>query len=150
MEFRCCSIGGSAYADVVDESKREGEDGKDGWRTFAEMKSLLSGPDPFQDKPSSSSSMLASEQERDVIREFLTLLSVCHTVIPEIKDGKMVYQASSPDEAALVSGAELLGFKFHVSDLISRNVSDAQLCFRPASRSLSLWKSLVKLWSTRS
>lgn len=26
----------------------------------------------------------------------------------------MVYQASSPDEAALVSGAELLGYKFHV------------------------------------
>ncbi|RXW15132.1 hypothetical protein EST38_g10722 [Candolleomyces aberdarensis] len=113
MEFRCCSIGGSAYADVVDESKREGEDGQDGWRTFAEMKNLLSGPDPFQDKPSSSSSVSALEQERDVVREFLTLLSVCHTVIPEIKDGKMVYQASSPDEAALVAGAELLGFKFH-------------------------------------
>jgi len=41
------------------------------------------------------------------------LLAVCHTVIPEEKDGKMVYQASSPDEAALVSGAELLGYKFH-------------------------------------
>jgi phospholipid-transporting ATPase len=36
-------------------------------------------------------------------------------VIPEEKDGKMVYQASSPDEAALVSGAELLGHRFHVS-----------------------------------
>lgn len=45
----------------------------------------------------------------------LSLLSVCHTVIPEIKDGKMVYQASSPDEAALVSGAEMLGYRFHVS-----------------------------------
>jgi phospholipid-transporting ATPase len=46
----------------------------------------------------------------------LSLLSVCHTVIPEEKDGKMVYQASSPDEAALVSGAELLGYRFHVGD----------------------------------
>lgn len=27
----------------------------------------------------------------------------------------MIYQASSPDEAALVSGAELLGYQFHVS-----------------------------------
>jgi phospholipid-transporting ATPase len=47
----------------------------------------------------------------------LTLLSVCHTVIPEVKEGKMVYQASSPDEAALVSGAEMLGYRFHVSDI---------------------------------
>ena len=41
MEFRMCSIAGTAYADVVDDTKR-GEDGKsDGWRTFAEMKALL-------------------------------------------------------------------------------------------------------------
>lgn len=44
----------------------------------------------------------------------LSLLAVCHTVIPEEKDGNMTYQASSPDEAALVSGAELLGYKFHI------------------------------------
>lgn len=49
----------------------------------------------------------------------LTLLAVCHTVIPEEKDGTMVYQASSPDEAALVSGAEMLGYRFHVSSFIS-------------------------------
>ncbi|KAF5333928.1 hypothetical protein D9611_014982 [Ephemerocybe angulata] len=112
MEFKMCSIAGTAYADVVDESKRESEDGKDGWKTFAQMKTLLESANPFQDMPSTSSASLASEQEQDVVREFLTLLSVCHTVIPEIKNGKMVYQASSPDEAALVSGAELLGYKF--------------------------------------
>lgn len=49
------------------------------------------------------------------VDEFLTLLAVCHTVIPENRDGKMHYQASSPDEAALVAGAELLGYQFHVS-----------------------------------
>lgn len=114
MEFRMCSIAGTAYADVVDESKREGEDGKDGWRTFAEMASLLEAGNPFEEIPSSSTSF-GLEQEADVVREFLTLLAVCHTVIPEVKDGKMVYQASSPDEAALVSGAELLGYKFTVS-----------------------------------
>ena len=113
MEFRCCSIAGVAYADVVDESKRgEGEDGRDGWRTFAEMKSILEdGANPFVDVGTASS----ANKEREVINEFLTLLSVCHTVIPENKDGKMHYQASSPDEAALVAGAELLGYQFHVS-----------------------------------
>lgn len=47
----------------------------------------------------------------------LSLLSICHTVIPEEHDGKMVYQASSPDEAALVAGAEMLGYRFQVSPL---------------------------------
>ncbi|EIW54583.1 phospholipid-translocating P-type ATPase [Trametes versicolor FP-101664 SS1] len=54
------------------------------------------------------------ESEREVANEFLTLLAVCHTVIPEVRDGKMHYQASSPDEAALVAGAEILGYQFHM------------------------------------
>ncbi|KAF9453983.1 phospholipid-translocating P-type ATPase [Macrolepiota fuliginosa MF-IS2] len=112
MEFRCCSIGGVAYADVVDESKREGTDDRDGWKTFAEMKNLLNGAaNPFLDS-SSSNTMDYEAKQKETIVEFLTLLAVCHTVIPEIKNEKMVYQASSPDEAALVAGAELLGFQF--------------------------------------
>ena len=115
MEFRCCSIAGVAYADVVDESKR-GEDGKDGWRTFAEMKSILEGgANPFVDVTPQPG------DEREVINEFLTLLAVCHTVIPENRDGKMHYQASSPDEAALVAGAELLGYQFNVSQVSLQN-----------------------------
>lgn len=112
MEFRCCSIAGYAYADVVDETKRgEGEDGNDGWRTFAEMGTILDGTsNPFADAGNSAD----SHKEKEVLREFLTLLAVCHTVIPEVRDGKTVYQASSPDEAALVAGAELLGYQFHV------------------------------------
>lgn len=118
MEFRCCSIGGVAYADVVDETKREGEDGKDGWKTFDELRGLMNkGADPFQDASSSSMVAPAEMQRREVINEFLTLLAVCHTVIPEVRDGKTVFQASSPDEAALVAGAEVLAFQFHASRL---------------------------------
>ncbi|GAB9471416.1 Phospholipid-transporting atpase [Globisporangium polare] len=47
------------------------------------------------------------------IDEFLTILSVCHTVIPEAnKDGKIEYRASSPDEEALVKAAKCLGYNF--------------------------------------
>ncbi|KAF8639497.1 hypothetical protein AX17_001402 [Amanita inopinata Kibby_2008] len=114
MEFRCCSIGGVAYADVVDEAKREGEDGKDGWRTFDQLKSIMNaGINPFQDIPTGSTSGSQEMHQREAINEFLTLLAVCHTVIPEVRDGKMVFQASSPDEAALVAGAETLGYQFH-------------------------------------
>jgi phospholipid-transporting ATPase len=55
------------------------------------------------------------DREREVAREFMALLAVCHTVIPEVRDGKTHYQASSPDEAALVAGAEMVGYQFHVS-----------------------------------
>lgn len=122
MEFRCCSIGGVAYADVVDESKREGTDGRDGWKTFAEMKKLMKeSSNPFLDSSSSNAADDEAKQ-KETVTEFLTLLAVCHTVIPEIKNEKMVYQASSPDEAALVAGAELLDFQFHVRCHTSKNV----------------------------
>jgi phospholipid-transporting ATPase len=52
--------------------------------------------------------------------QFLMLLAVCHTVIPEMDEtgsGNIIYQASSPDEAALVEGAKSLGVIFHVSPM---------------------------------
>lgn len=48
----------------------------------------------------------------DHVDAFLTLLAVCHTVIPERDGDRVVFQASSPDEAALVAGAERLGYRF--------------------------------------
>ncbi len=46
------------------------------------------------------------------INDFLTLMAVCHTVIPEERDNGLFYNASSPDEKALVEGAALYGYKF--------------------------------------
>ncbi|KAI9609465.1 hypothetical protein H4Q26_007421 [Puccinia striiformis f. sp. tritici PST-130] len=92
MEFRQCSIAGVPYSDVVDEN-RKGE-------IF-----------PFTDLPQI---LGRNDDQGKITNEFLTLLATCHTVIPEEKDGKIIYQASSPDEAALVAGAELLNFKFKV------------------------------------
>uniref|UniRef100_A0A8C9VXV1 Phospholipid-transporting ATPase n=1 Tax=Scleropages formosus TaxID=113540 RepID=A0A8C9VXV1_SCLFO len=46
------------------------------------------------------------------ICEFLTMMAVCHTVVPERNEDQIVYQASSPDEGALVKGAKSLGFIF--------------------------------------
>ncbi|GAA5966757.1 hypothetical protein JCM3765_000939 [Sporobolomyces pararoseus] len=90
MEFRQCSIGGVPYADIVEEAKK-GE-----VFSFSDLRETLSN----------------RGQNSAIIEEFLTLLSTCHTVIPEMKDEKIVYQASSPDEAALVSGADVLGYTF--------------------------------------
>ncbi|CAL8071720.1 unnamed protein product [Orchesella dallaii] len=46
------------------------------------------------------------------IRDFLILLSVCHTVIPDYTNGDVIYHAASPDERALVNGARHLGYVF--------------------------------------
>ena len=91
MEFRKCSIGGICYGND-DES---GEDFNDKLLQENLHKGHVTAP---------------------VIKEFLNLLSVCHTVVPETvhEDGEtsIIYQASSPDEAALVKGAKMLGFVF--------------------------------------
>ncbi len=105
MEFKMASIGGYSYTDAIDESKQGtgeiGADGREigGQRTWHELRAVMDGTMP--DDGSSS-----------LIDEFLTLLSVCHTVIPERKGDKVIFQASSPDEAALVAGAETLGYQF--------------------------------------
>ncbi len=96
MIFRECSIAGVRYADNVDDA-RKGE-----IQDFTELRLNTSNADTGH-----------------LIIEFMTLLATCHTVIPENKQGKIVYQASSPDEGALVQGAEMLGYRFTVGLLTS-------------------------------
>jgi magnesium-transporting ATPase (P-type) len=39
---------------------------------------------------------------------------LCHTVMSEERNGKIIYQAQSPDENALVSASRSFGFAFQV------------------------------------
>ncbi|KAI1275654.1 hypothetical protein F5Y07DRAFT_369216 [Xylaria sp. FL0933] len=43
-------------------------------------------------------------------RDYILCLALCHTCLPEIKDGRLEYQSSSPDELALVQAARELGY----------------------------------------
>uniref|UniRef100_A0A8C6VCD9 Phospholipid-transporting ATPase n=1 Tax=Naja naja TaxID=35670 RepID=A0A8C6VCD9_NAJNA len=47
-----------------------------------------------------------------VVREYMRLLALCHTVMVEEKESELVYQAASPDEEALVTAARNLGYVF--------------------------------------
>ncbi|KAJ3004607.1 hypothetical protein HKX48_001136 [Thoreauomyces humboldtii] len=102
MEFKMASIAGIPYADVVPDDKRPRLDEKGievGYYNFGQLK---------ENKK--------THQNGHVIRDFVTLLAVCHTVIPEKNEtdpSNIIYQASSPDEAALVKGAQQLGATFH-------------------------------------
>ncbi|XBW34991.1 hypothetical protein QEN19_000556 [Hanseniaspora menglaensis] len=101
MEFKSCSIAGKCYIETIPEDQEaEYENGIEiGYNSFNDLFVKLSG---------------AKTKEHDDIDLFLTLLSICHTVIPEASEDKIKYQASSPDEAALVQGASDLGYKFTV------------------------------------
>ena len=99
MEFRQCSIGGIQYADDVPEDRKavNGDD-TSGIHDFSQLRRNMQG-----------------HETQPFIEQFLTLLSTCHTVIPERRDEKIdsiKYQAASPDEGALVEGAVLLGYRF--------------------------------------
>ena len=98
MEFRQCSIAGIQYADEVPEDRKASADDANGIHDFKALRSNLRDHDMGS-----------------YIHHFLTLLSTCHTVIPERNDEKpssIKYQAASPDEGALVEGAVLLGYRF--------------------------------------
>ena len=72
--------------------------------------------DPALQTEPDSLLMIEMETERekhDDIKDFLILMAVCHTVIPEYSDdGEITYNASSPDERALVEGALRYGYVF--------------------------------------
>ncbi|ANB13695.1 aminophospholipid-translocating P4-type ATPase DRS2 [Sugiyamaella lignohabitans] len=100
MEFKSCSIAGRSYASEIPEDRKlTVVDGVEvGFRSFDAMIEDMDEPELGQ-----------------VVQEFFTLLASCHTVIPELKDnGKIKYQAASPDEGALVEGAASVGFKFTI------------------------------------
>lgn len=89
MEFKMCSIGPAAYG-LEDQEATAIQD----WRLLTKL----------------------AEGDRDV-DWFFTILAVCHTVIPEYVDvdidhDDIRYQATSPDERALVMAAKSLGYVF--------------------------------------
>lgn len=98
MVFKQSSIAGIQYSDEVPEDRRATiEDGVEvGIHDFKKLEENRK-----------------THRDRAIIDHFLTLLSTCHTVIPErTEKDEIKYQAASPDEGALVEGAVQLGYKF--------------------------------------
>ncbi|ETV68425.1 hypothetical protein H257_15588 [Aphanomyces astaci] len=132
MEFRKCSIGGVIYgygsteiAKAVASLAKQNQPPTES--TIASA--VENGPGPvadlkdaqifldktihFDDPRLIAEAATSSSVNGGRIREFLTLLAVCHTVIPETNatTGVTTYRASSPDEEALVKAARCLGYK---------------------------------------
>ncbi|XP_065094409.1 phospholipid-transporting ATPase ID isoform X4 [Ochlerotatus camptorhynchus] len=109
MTFNKCSIAGRAYGDVID--LRTGE---------AVEVSEVTEPVDFSFNPEFEPDFRWYDQglldavraDEEHAHNFFRLLALCHTVMPEEKNGRLEYQAQSPDEAALVSAARNFGFVF--------------------------------------
>ncbi|EGG14801.1 P-type ATPase [Cavenderia fasciculata] len=135
MDFLKCSVGRMSYGsyslaqnsgtnnyDSVDSLKLG--DGKGSYSGSINkvpdfMSEPLPGADPnfgFRDRRLLDHLNEAGSEQSELIHQLLTLLSVCHSVIPDRPnrdDSVIVYEASSPDEAALVTAAKNLGYAFY-------------------------------------
>uniref|UniRef100_A0A673HMC1 Phospholipid-transporting ATPase n=1 Tax=Sinocyclocheilus rhinocerous TaxID=307959 RepID=A0A673HMC1_9TELE len=88
MQFKKCTIAGVAYGHSSQSTEETG----------------------FND-PSLLENLKSNHPTASVIQEFMTMMAICHTAVPECTD-KITYQAASPDEGALVRAAQNLGFVF--------------------------------------
>uniref|UniRef100_A0A673YPJ9 Phospholipid-transporting ATPase n=1 Tax=Salmo trutta TaxID=8032 RepID=A0A673YPJ9_SALTR len=100
MHFKKCTIAGITYGHFPD---------LDVDRSMEDFSSLNSTE--FDD-PTLIQNIEKNHPTSAQICEFLTMMAVCHTVVPEREEDQLIYQASSPDEGALVKGAKGLGFVF--------------------------------------
>ena len=60
-----------------------------------------------------------------VVRDMLTAIAVCHNVTPVEEEGVKTYQASSPDEVALVKLAESVGLSLEFRDQKNMRIRNA-------------------------
>ncbi|KFU91213.1 putative phospholipid-transporting ATPase IK, partial [Chaetura pelagica] len=103
MSFKKCCINGTIYGPGTGQESKEPRGLSSTWSHHGEKKLEFCDP----------TLLAATQQDRDpVLREFLRLLALCHTVMVEEKDDQLVYQAASPDEEALVWAARSLGYVF--------------------------------------
>ncbi|EJD73724.1 transbilayer amphipath transporter protein 2 [Loa loa] len=108
MVFRKCSINGHSYGDIygangevidVTEKTPAVDFSKNRW---------------FEPNFKFYDQRLLKDTTRGLyeVAEFWRLLALCHTSMPERKNGRLEYQAQSPDEAALTSAARNFGYVF--------------------------------------
>uniref|UniRef100_A0A668ACU1 Phospholipid-transporting ATPase n=1 Tax=Myripristis murdjan TaxID=586833 RepID=A0A668ACU1_9TELE len=110
MAFKKCTISGqtygtspSGYTEIITSPVDFS------WNRYADRK--------FQFMDHSLVALIRSRKDKDAL-EFFKLLSLCHTVMVEQKEGEgagpddLVYQAASPDEGALVTAARNFGYVF--------------------------------------
>ncbi|NXA05938.1 AT8B3 ATPase, partial [Sapayoa aenigma] len=103
MSFKKCCVNGTIYGTGTGHENKQPRGSKLSWDHHGEQRSDVCDVTLLE----------AAQRDSDpVLREFLRLLALCHTVMVEERGGQLVYQAASPDEEALVLAARNLGYVF--------------------------------------
>ncbi|XP_021747972.1 phospholipid-transporting ATPase 3-like [Chenopodium quinoa] len=116
MEFFKCSIGGQIYGTGITEIEKGLAE-----RIGTKLPEVQKSANAIQEKGFNFDDVKLmrgawrNEPNPDLCKEFFRCLAICHTVLPEGDESpeKIVYQAASPDEAALVVAAKNFGFFFY-------------------------------------
>uniref|UniRef100_UPI00358EBCD1 phospholipid-transporting ATPase IC-like n=1 Tax=Myxine glutinosa TaxID=7769 RepID=UPI00358EBCD1 len=108
MTFKKCTIGSVVYGKRENESERFPNSQAEtmvswDWNDKADPK--------FQFCDQRLVDLMVKEHDAGAC-EFFRLLALCHTIMVEETQGKLIYQAQSPDEEALVTAARNFGFVF--------------------------------------
>ncbi|XP_029161028.1 probable phospholipid-transporting ATPase IA isoform X5 [Nylanderia fulva] len=120
MEFKRCSVGGKLYElpNPLNGNGMNGNETNDNGTndngstsdsTCELIKDIVDGRSV---RDSSNPIDKKKAEHAAVLHEFMVMLSVCHTVIPEKIDNSIIYHAASPDERALVDGARNFNYVF--------------------------------------
>ncbi|NXS84646.1 AT8B3 ATPase, partial [Erpornis zantholeuca] len=103
MSFKKCCINGTIYGPGAGHEHKQPSGSGLSWELPGEQKLDVCDVTLLE---------AAQRDEDPVLREFLRLLALCHTVMVEDRGDQLVYQAASPDEEALVLAARSLGYVF--------------------------------------
>ncbi|KAH9560317.1 hypothetical protein CY35_06G099300 [Sphagnum magellanicum] len=130
MEFFKCSIAGVMYGTGITEIQRAAAH-----RTGLRLEETPQAEDAIKEKGFNfvdkrlMSGRWRYEPNPEVCKEFFRCLAVCHTVLTEGEEtpDKIVYQAASPDEAALVTAAKNFGFFFYARSPTAVRVREAHV-----------------------
>ncbi|KAI1421894.1 phospholipid-translocating P-type ATPase [Xylaria sp. FL1777] len=127
MQFRKLTVGGTSWLHNMDINTENAEAKGPQNETPLELKatdaSSVDATEPESMGKSNSQPRSGTEAMLDYIhrfpstafsqqaRQFLLCIALCHTCLPEISEsGKILFQAASPDEVALLQAAQEMGY----------------------------------------
>ena len=110
MVLKKVYVNGKVYGTIKDETDPNTPFTINGDRRI--YKKLISDdPDDLEDKQS--------------LEDFILLLTLCHSIFPELgKNNIIEYQGASPDDIALVKGAQQLGYEYTTKEFSLMTITD--------------------------
>ena len=114
MEFKKCFINGKIYG--AEKESNECTDAPFSINGDMSAYELLTGNNQNEKQEINIKEKNNINKDRICVERFFLLICVCNDVYPTIKNDKICYQSTSPDDTALVRGAQQLGYEFQIRD----------------------------------